>query len=144
MDGQVGGCFLCHEASGRTGLLDRRVEFDCSSPGDLGLQMRASRPWPRRMLRRLVRILLLGAVVLGLGWMLGRGRGPLDRAPGRAVGDFALEEVSTRRLYRLSEHRGRVVVIVFIGTDCPIGGLYMPRLTALATAYGGRDVDFVV
>jgi hypothetical protein len=96
------------------------------------------------MLRRLVRILFLGAIVLGLVWMLGRGRGPLDRAPGRAVGDFALKEVSTRRLYRLSQHRGRVVVIVFIGTDCPIGGLYMPRLTALAAAYAGRGVDFVV
>ena len=37
--------------------------------------------------------------------------------------------------HRLSEHRGRVVVIVFVGTSCPIGDLYLPRLIAMADSY---------
>ncbi len=39
------------------------------------------------------------------------------------VADFALRDVKTGWLHRLSEHRGRVVAIVFTGTSCPVGDL---------------------
>ena len=66
-----------------------------------------------------------------------------DRVNGQVVKDFELPEVNRGRLHRLSDHRDRVVVIVFIGTSCPIGELYMGRLAALARTYHDRGVDFL-
>jgi thiol-disulfide isomerase/thioredoxin len=88
-------------------------------------------------------ILLLGLVVAAVVWTTVLRRGPLDRGAGQVVEDFELVDVSTGHSHRLSQHRGRVVVVVFIGTNCPIGELYMPRLAALATAYRARRVDFL-
>jgi len=76
-------------------------------------------------------------------WMLSPRRGFLDRGPGQVVPDFAIRDARTGQLDRLSEHRGRVVVIVFTGTNCPIGELYMPRLSNLARVLEMRDVDFL-
>jgi len=38
----------------------------------------------------------------------------------------------------------KAVVIVFIGTDCPIGNLYMPTLVELAKEYEPRGIQFVL
>jgi hypothetical protein len=75
--------------------------------------------------------------------MFNRGRGILDRKPGQVVADFAIPDVRTGQLHSLSQHRGRVVAIVFTGTACPVGELYMPRLSAYSTAFEMRDVDFL-
>jgi peroxiredoxin len=87
----------------------------------------------------------LGLIIAGLAWawLGGPRHGRVDRSPGQVVGDFALREAMTGRIHRLSEHRGRVVVIVFVGTSCPVGELYMGRLAELASAYRSRGVDFL-
>jgi peroxiredoxin len=143
MAGQVEGWIIRPGASGRPGPSGRSPWVEALSPGEPGPEVWAEGRWSRRMLRRLARVIILASIVAGSTWMLGVGRGRLDRGPGQIVGDFALEDVTTRRLHRLSEHRGRVVVVVFIGTSCPVGGLYMPRLIAMASAYGARGVDFL-
>jgi len=75
--------------------------------------------------------------------MLGHRPRFLDRGPGQVVPDFAIRDARTGQLHRLSEHRGRVVAIIFTGTNCPIGELYMPRLSDLARVLEMRDVDFL-
>jgi hypothetical protein len=37
----------------------------------------------------------------------------------------------------------RATVLIFTGVDCPIGNLYMPRVSELVRRYGGRGVSFV-
>lgn len=37
----------------------------------------------------------------------------------------------------------KAVVLVFTGTQCPVGNLYMPRLVELARAYGPKGVAFL-
>ena len=37
----------------------------------------------------------------------------------------------------------KATVVVFTGVDCPIGNLYMPRLSELARRYGERGVSFL-
>jgi hypothetical protein len=59
------------------------------------------------------------------------------------VDDFELVDVRTGQPNRLSEHTGELVVIVFTGTSCPVGELYLPRLNALANDYDRRGVNFV-
>jgi thiol-disulfide isomerase/thioredoxin len=96
-----------------------------------------------KLLKGLAGFLLIGLTVAGLALTTDLRRGALDRRSGRVIGDFELVDVHTGRTHRLQEHRGRVVVIVFIGTNCPVGDLYLPRLAALAMTYQSRGVDFL-
>ncbi len=86
---------------------------------------------------------MLGLTVAAVVWTTVLRRGPLDRGAGQVVHDFELVNVRTGHSHRLSQHRGRVVVIVFIGTSCPVGELYMPRLAALAMTYRVQGVNFL-
>ena len=65
------------------------------------------------------------------------------RATGRFVADFAIRDVHTGQLHGLADHRGRVLVIVFTGTVCPIGELYLPRLNTMSKRYESRGADFL-
>ena len=115
----------------------RRAERSGSGPATLDDEGFA------RSSRRLAAILIAVAIASIGTWMILAPPTRLDRAPGRMVGDFALADVVTGRIHRLSEHRGRVVAIVFVGTSCPVGDLYLPRLIAMADAYRSRGVDFL-
>jgi peroxiredoxin len=67
----------------------------------------------------------------------------LARAPGEVVPDFALRDVRTGQLHRLSDHESRVVVIVFCGTNWRLAECYMPRLAEYSLAGESRGVEFV-
>jgi peroxiredoxin len=114
-------------------------------PAPMGLIMGGQRSRRKRVrfLRAIVGFLFLGLSIAALVWTAGLRRKPFDRNPGQVIGDFQLTDVNTGQVHRLGQHRGRVVVLVFIGTSCPIGDLYMPRLAALATRYRARGVDFL-
>ncbi|MER3417161.1 MAG: peroxiredoxin [Gemmataceae bacterium] len=57
--------------------------------------------------------------------------------------DFQLPDVHGR-LVSASDFRDRpVVVVAFLGTECPLVNLYMPRLCQLSREYGPRGVQFV-
>jgi peroxiredoxin len=63
-------------------------------------------------------------------------------APTR-VEEFTLRDFRGRS-HRLSDWRDRrLVVVVFLGADCPLAKLYAPRLVELARAYEPRGVTFV-
>jgi peroxiredoxin len=63
--------------------------------------------------------------------------------PAVRIPDFSLRDL-TGRQYRLDDFRDRkLVVVVFLGVDCPLARLYGPRLAAVARAYGPRRVALV-
>jgi hypothetical protein len=93
--------------------------------------------------RRLIALLLLGSFAGGFTWMIVRRPTPLRRSPGQSVADFALKDVRTGQLHRLSDHRGRLLAIIFTGTACPVGELYFPRLNSIAEKYESRGVNFL-
>jgi len=62
---------------------------------------------------------------------------------GRAVDDFALDDFRGRRWSLADFDDARVIVVAFLGTECPLVRLYAPRLVDLAETYAGRDVAFV-
>jgi thiol-disulfide isomerase/thioredoxin len=96
---------------------------------------------PSRPMRWLIFLGLFAAAALV--WILAHQKPSLDRRPGRAVPDFDLLDPRTGQFNKLLECRGRVVVVVFVGTSCPVGDLYMPRLIELAKRYEMRNVDFL-
>ncbi len=69
---------------------------------------------------------------------------PLDRGVNQRVADFTLKDAVTDRPTSLYSFVGKkAVVLVFLGTDCPVGNLYIPRLIELNRAYRGKGVIFL-
>ncbi len=129
--------------SSQWGSRKDRDQPPTSVPIGLGIEGPRARPRRSRSIRGLAA--LLGLAVVTTACLVGFSHryGRLDRAPGQVIAEFELREVSTGRLHRLFQHRGRVLVIVFVGTNCPVGELYMGRLAELATKYRSRNVDFI-
>ena len=69
---------------------------------------------------------------------------PADTPIGKQVDEFTLQD------FRGHEHSlsdfyadNKVVVIAFLGTECPLAKLYVPRLVELADEFASRGVAFV-
>lgn len=63
--------------------------------------------------------------------------------PDRPVRDFALRD-GYGQVHRLDDFRDRkAVVVIFLGTECPLCQLYAPRLAALAAEFTPRGVGFL-
>jgi peroxiredoxin len=60
-------------------------------------------------------------------------------AIGQAAPDFSLKDLKGNS-QSLQAHRGKIVVITFLSTQCPIANAYHERLRALATDYTGKNV----
>ncbi|REK08969.1 MAG: hypothetical protein DWQ37_19080 [Planctomycetota bacterium] len=64
-------------------------------------------------------------------------------AIGTKVDNFTLRDYHGQP-YSLDEvGQGKVVVLAFLGTECPLAKLYASRLNALADKYEGKDVVFL-
>ncbi|WP_161602262.1 redoxin domain-containing protein [Tautonia marina] len=82
---------------------------------------------------------------------------PEDRLVGRLGSTFELRDVRGGDPVRLGDFlpipdqgqplaedlQKKAVVLVFLGVECPVGDLYMPRLAELAREYGPRGVVFL-
>ncbi|HZY83521.1 MAG TPA: redoxin domain-containing protein, partial [Gemmataceae bacterium] len=63
--------------------------------------------------------------------------------PGAAVADFALPDTH-RRPRSLNDFKDKkALVIVFVGTECPLANLYVPTLIELHKEYAGKGVQFL-
>ena len=68
---------------------------------------------------------------------------PIDRAVGQRLANFTLTDAVAGRPYMLYGYAGKTgVVLAFIGTTCPLGDVYMPRLVEISKEY--RAKGFVV
>lgn len=66
---------------------------------------------------------------------------PLSRLVGRQVPDFTLRDATTGKdvsLYSFAGKKG--AVLIYSGTECPIGNVYMPRLVEMAKEYGPKGI----
>jgi peroxiredoxin/mono/diheme cytochrome c family protein len=68
---------------------------------------------------------------------------PLDRGIGQTVPDFTLTDTSGKAVRLYSYAGKKAVVVVVIGTNCPVSDLYLPRLAELARKYEKSGVAFV-
>ncbi|MFO0945566.1 MAG: redoxin domain-containing protein [Planctomycetota bacterium] len=67
---------------------------------------------------------------------------PTANLPLDPVEDFVLPDAEGKE-FTLSGFGQRVVVLAFLGTECPLAKLYAPKLNALANRYRSRGVEFV-
>ncbi|HKI17760.1 MAG TPA: redoxin domain-containing protein [Isosphaeraceae bacterium] len=69
---------------------------------------------------------------------------PINRGLMQRLGNFTLKDVTTGRDRSLYALRGsRAIVLVFIGTDCPVGNQYAPRLIEMNRDYKTKGVVFL-
>ncbi|TWT65901.1 thiol-disulfide oxidoreductase [Posidoniimonas polymericola] len=61
----------------------------------------------------------------------------------RLVADFTLPDHLGKPWSLADQAASELVVVAFLGTECPLAKLYGPRLQALADEYGPRGVRFV-
>lgn len=63
--------------------------------------------------------------------------------PLAAMPDFRLNDAAGKELGLGDFDEADLVVVAFVGTECPLVRLYAPRLARLAAEYGPRGVQFV-
>jgi peroxiredoxin len=76
-------------------------------------------------------------------WTAGTAHAADDALLGRSVADFSLRDVhgNVHTLAALADKK--LVVLAFLGVDCPLARLYGPRLGELAREYEARGVVFL-
>ena len=82
------------------------------------------------------------ALALGLATVTSALGGPLSA--GKRIDDFQLQDAQGH-VHRLSDYsEAQVVIVAFLGTECPLARLYGPRLQRLADQYASdRSVQLV-
>ena len=86
-------------------------------------------------------LLMLGSRAPGVDAIRGTDL-PLDREIGQRLSNFTLKDAVSRRDVTLYGFAGKkAVVLVFLGTDCPLANLYAPRLVELNRAYRSRGAS---
>jgi peroxiredoxin len=62
---------------------------------------------------------------------------------GKTVKAFTLEEAGGKKWSLADARRAKAVVVVFLGTECPVNNQYLPRLAQLHQSYAGKGVVWV-
>ena len=109
----------------------RRVAGSAGSGDCEDLAMRATR--------------LRGGNLLGIAISIVAAAAPLaatGAAHGRTISEFSLKDGSGQS-FSTWAWRGQTLVVVFLGAECPLGRLYVPRLNELARTYGDRGVKVI-
>jgi peroxiredoxin len=65
-------------------------------------------------------------------------------APGATVADLTLKDIHRRPRSLASFKDRKALVVVFVGTECPLANLYIPTLVELHKEYDPKGVQFVL
>lgn len=98
-----------------------------------------------RVVRRIGRLALVGAVLLSANATMAADAAHAEEGNliGRKLDDFKLDDFRGKQ-HALSDFADRqVLVIAFLGTECPLARLYTPRLNSLAAEFADRGVGFL-
>ena len=62
----------------------------------------------------------------------------------KTIDSFSLPDVRTGRPVALGDfNESKAIVVVFLGTECPVNNAYLPRLAKLHQMYSGKGVQFL-
>jgi peroxiredoxin/mono/diheme cytochrome c family protein len=96
------------------------------------------------MLKRFLALVALPGL---LGLWFGRPVVSADEAPlavGKRVANFTLTDPRDQSRVSLADFKDKkATVVVFVGTECPINNLFLPRLAELHRQYGPLGVQFL-
>src|SRR5438477_9929571 len=75
--------------------------------------------------------------------LAGPGADTLPSSLGKRIEEFELRDAAGMAHKLSAWADGRVVVVAFLGTECPLARLYAARLNELAEEFAARGVAFV-
>jgi peroxiredoxin len=93
-----------------------------------------------------LRVLFMGSIaVLGLPSTpsVAADATPPASAVGKKSPEFRLSDPAGKQLGLSDLKDAKLVVVTFLGTECPLARLYAPRLSQMAAAYADKQVAFV-
>ncbi len=94
--------------------------------------------------RFLVLLTLAGLVALLSSRFVLSAEGTSASGVGKKVSNFTLEDPRDHARVSLAQFKDKkAIVVVFVGTECPINNAYMPRLVALHKQYAPQGVQFL-
>ena len=89
-----------------------------------------------------LRVLGASLAVLSAG-LLARADTP-PRNLGKKIANFTLTAPLDRAAVSLADFKDKkAIVVVFVGTECPINNLFLPRLAELHQEYSAKGVQFL-
>ena len=88
------------------------------------------------------RTISLGTALLVIPFLLAAGSKPADKTPGQMPA-FTLKDAAGKDWSLKDQRAKKAIVVIFLGTECPINNAYLPRLAELHKAYSPRGVAFV-
>jgi peroxiredoxin len=68
---------------------------------------------------------------------------PVPPAAGARVADFTLRDINGKSHSLSGFERKKAIVIVFVGTECPLANLYLPTLAKLHQSFAARGIQFL-
>src|SRR5262249_24778596 len=89
------------------------------------------------------RIGLLACVLAALPLTVARADAPPTVKIGQKIGGFTLKDTAGQPWSLDSAKAKKAVVVVFLGTECPINNAFIPRTIELHKTYEPRGVVFV-
>src|SRR5262249_13203306 len=104
-----------------------------------------SHPFGGNLMRRLPLHILTTAALACAGILLA-GRPPRTGAPApqaKTLAPFVLSDAAGKPWSLADQQGSKAVVVLFLGTQCPINNSYAPRLAELHKQYQDKGVRFV-
>src|SRR5262245_52788080 len=90
------------------------------------------------MFRRLIALAVLGGCLVPFV-VSGESAPPAAKK----VADFTLTDVRDGQKVSLAGLKDKAVVVIFVGTECPINNAYMPRLAELHREFSTKGAAFL-
>src|SRR5687768_15718534 len=95
------------------------------------------------MSKRLALSLVVGCLITVLSVPCLCSRGPAAAEAGVRISGFTAKDVNGKDVALADFKDRKAVVVVFVGTECPINNAYMPRLGELHREYAPQGVQFL-
>src|SRR5688500_3772624 len=97
----------------------------------------------RSLMKLLTVACLSSALALASFWHRTAGQDTSPPTVGRTIADFALKEPQGR-IVKLSHFADcKAIVVLFLGTECPINNQYLSRLAELQGEFRDKGVQFL-
>lgn len=90
-----------------------------------------------------MKIAICAALGLTVSVQLAQGAETADSLLGKQVEDFSVRDYRGREHSLSSYESSKVVVLAFLGTECPLAKLYAPRLASIHSELKSRGVTFL-
>jgi peroxiredoxin len=85
----------------------------------------------------------LALTLLGISLVFGAEGAESPEKPAKKIADLTLKDTAGKAWSLSSAKDAKAVVVIFLGTECPINNAYAPRLAELNKEYSSKGVTFV-